>query len=467
LWKIPVNGGAATEIPFEVDVELDFGPEVRFDYPISDEKEMIATQIRDAKRSPDGSKIAFTALNRLYIMDYPNGETKRLTKSNHTEAMPVWSPDGSSIVYSTWEGTQGNLYKVKATGGKPEKLTTEPGVYMNPGWDQKTNRIVFTYGPAQAYENAVDPFSFGAQIHIGWISSAGGKITKIKPAGGRDLPHFVDGNDRIYMYHGGKGLLSMRWDGTDEKEHLKITGIMTYPALIHGHDGGHILEMDPKEPQRRPSNAEYIYMAPKGDKAMAKINNDVFVVTVPPVGAETVTISVSDPSSASFPSWKLTTFGGEFAHWNSDGNTVNFTLGNAYFAYDLAEAKKVTEELEKKKKEEEKNKKEEAEKEKEKKEDGEETDEDGDEEGEGDEAESEGDSSEESSDDAEKEKEDEGYKPNEIRVKVKVEKDVPKGTVLLKGARIITMDGDKVIENGDILIENARIKAVGESGSLE
>ncbi|MEO9871358.1 MAG: amidohydrolase family protein, partial [Ekhidna sp.] len=82
---------------------------------------------------------------------------------------------------------------------------------------------------------------------------------------------------------------------------------------------------------------------------------------------------------------------------------------------------------------------------------------------------SEADQDEEKSEDEEdKEKEeDEGYKPNEIRVKVNVEKDIPKGTILLTGARIVTMKGDEVIENGDILIENARIKAVGASGSLD
>ena len=146
----------------------------------------------------------------------------------------------------------------------------------------------------------------------------------IKAAGGRGNLHFVEGNDRIYMYHGSKGLMSMRWDGSDEKEHIKITGIMTYPALVHD---SHMLGHAFAEAQRKPSNAEYITMAPRGDKALAKINNDVFVVTVPPVGAETVSISVSNPESSSFPSWKLTTFGGEFAHWSKDGNTINFTLG--------------------------------------------------------------------------------------------------------------------------------------------
>lgn len=452
IWRIPMNGGDATEIPFEIDETLDFGPMVQFDYPISDEKEMVVNQIRDAKRSPDGSKIAFTALNRLYVMDYPNGTPKRLTKNTFTEAMPVWSPDGSMVAFSTWEGTQGNIYKVKATGGKPVKVTNQPGTYTDLAWDSKTNRIVTVFGPAQAYENAIDPFSFGAQMNIGWVSANGGNVTIIKSSAGRGNLHFIEKDDRIYMFDGGKGLMSMRWDGTDEKVIIKVTGIMTYPALVH-HD--HTLDDTFTEPTRTPSSAEYITMAPKGDRALAKINNDVFVVTIPPVGAETVSISVSNPESAAFPSWKLTTFGGEFAHWNTDGNTVNFTLGNAYFAYDMAEAEKVKKELDAKKKKEAEEKK--------KKEEEEDEDDDGDDD---DDAEEGDDDGEEDTEEAEDE-EDEGYKPNEIRVKVMVEKDIPEGSVLLQGARIITMDGNKVIENGDILIENARIKAVGESGSLD
>ncbi len=243
----------------------------------------------------------------------------------------------------------------------------------------------------------------------------------------------------------------MRWDGTDEKSHIKVTGIMTYPALIHDH---HLFFEMASEPRREPSNAAYILMAPQGDKALAKINNDVYVVTVPPVGAETVKISVSNPESSSFPSWKLTTFGGEFAHWNSDGNTVNFTLGNAYFAYDMAEAKRVKEELEEKKKKEEEEKKEAEESEEETTEKEEDN--------------AEGEATEETeSEETDEEEEDEGYKPYEIRVKVEVEKDVPEGAVLLKGARIITMNGDEIIESGDILVENARIKAVGASGTID
>jgi Tol biopolymer transport system component len=44
IHSIPLNGGDATVIPFTVKTQLEMGPEVLFKYPISDDKEMIATQ---------------------------------------------------------------------------------------------------------------------------------------------------------------------------------------------------------------------------------------------------------------------------------------------------------------------------------------------------------------------------------------------------------------------------------------
>jgi imidazolonepropionase-like amidohydrolase len=58
------------------------------------------------------------------------------------------------------------------------------------------------------------------------------------------------------------------------------------------------------------------------------------------------------------------------------------------------------------------------------------------------------------------------YKPEEKQVKVYYEMDFPNASVLLKGARIITMNGNEVIENGDILVVNNRIKSIGKSGTV-
>ena len=57
--------------------------------------------------------------------------------------------------------------------------------------------------------------------------------------------------------------------------------------------------------------------------------------------------------------------------------------------------------------------------------------------------------------------------PKVYTVKLTVPRKIPKGKVLLKGAKIITMKGNEIIEKGDILIENNKIKKVGPSGSFE
>ncbi|HTF19327.1 MAG TPA: hypothetical protein VK658_14700, partial [Chryseolinea sp.] len=47
FYRIPVAGGDAVNIPFEMDTELLLGPRVDFKFPIKDDTEMIATQIRN------------------------------------------------------------------------------------------------------------------------------------------------------------------------------------------------------------------------------------------------------------------------------------------------------------------------------------------------------------------------------------------------------------------------------------
>lgn len=441
IWKLPISGGVAVEIPFEVKASYDLGPEVRFDFPISDDEKMTVTQIRDAVLSPNGKQLAFTALNRLYVMDYPDGQPRRLTQATYTEAMPTWSPDGKEIAYVTWEGQTGHIFKVAATGtGQPRQLTRESGTYSQLAWDPNTHRIAFLRGPAQAYQDAIGPNAFGATRFLAWIPAEGGAISPVERVAGRQHPHFVKGKERIYLYHGSKGLLSIRWDGTDEKVHLKVAGITTFPSLNPADDhlqGGHGLFVPTvTEPAPKPSDASLILMAPEGDRAIAQINNEIYVVTVPIVGGEVPAINVAKPENAAFPSWKLTELGGEFPQWSADAKSVQWSLGNAFVRYDLEEAKAFAERLKAEKKQQEKEKAKEEKK------------------------------TEEDKKEEDKKEEDKKYEPKEIRVKVEVERDIPEGRILLQGARLITMNGDEVIEQGDLLIENNRIAAIGPTGAV-
>src|SRR5690606_1927979 len=69
-------------------------------------------------------------------------------------------------------------------------------------------------------------------------------------------------------------------------------------------------------------------------------------------------------------------------------------------------------------------------------------------------------------DEKKKEEKEKSFLADEYKIDLKYKRSIPQGTALIKNARIITMKGDEVIENGDILIENNRIKSVGATGSL-
>lgn len=75
-----IPDGKAENIPVEIDVKLEMGPRLEFEYPISDKEEAIATQIRDGVPSPDGKWLAFTVLNKLYIKELPDGSPEGLPK---------------------------------------------------------------------------------------------------------------------------------------------------------------------------------------------------------------------------------------------------------------------------------------------------------------------------------------------------------------------------------------------------
>lgn len=439
FYRIPVAGGDAINIPFEIETEFLVGPAVNFNYPIKDEKEFTVTQIRDAMVSPDGKQVAFTALNRLYVYDLPNGTPRRVTSNNFTEAQPTWSPDGSQLAWVTWENNGGHLYKknLKVKDAKVIRLTSTPGLYTEPAWSFNNNRIVFFRGATQTFKDAADPFFNGAQEDLLWISGDGGSLNFIAKAKGRSNPHFTKYDDRIYLYHGRNGLVSVRWDGTDEKGHLKVSGITVYGSIMM--EENCMLKQTEMEPAQEPSIADVVLIAPEGDKALAKVHNEVYVVTIPKTGGETPKISVADAEKAQFPARKLTKLGGEFPSWGRNAKNVYFTLGNAFFSYNLDSAKAKEDALRKKKAEEEKAKENGEEKKEDKK----------------DETAAGG-----------KAGKDEGYKAFEIRIKVKAEKDIPSGKVLLQNARIIAMKGNEVIERGDVLIENARIKQVGPAGTI-
>ena len=351
IWRVPLDGGAPTEIPFEVEVELEVGPEVKFDFEIDTTATVTARQIRHAVEAPDRSRIAFTAFDRLWVQDLPDGEPRRLTDEDVGEYHPQWSPDGSSVAYVTWDDEAGgHIMRVPAAGGAPEQLTRVPALYFNVAWNPDGSRIVATRAAARELKRAPDIFFGPLGGDFVWVPSTGGDVTRIAPTGGRDVAHFArDEPDRIYAYGFGAGLVSFRWDGTDVQSHLHVRGM---PALggasPHGGEpvfaprrvfpvgttpdlSGGTLEQGPFAPP-----AGLVMISPMGDRALAQVGSQMYTIDIPEVGGPTPVVSVANPQGAPVPVRKLSDVGGEFPAWSADGERVQWSIGNALFTYDLA-----------------------------------------------------------------------------------------------------------------------------------
>ena len=438
IRALSIADNSVREIPFTAPVSLDLGPRLDFKYPISDTPELPVTQIRDAVPSPDGKHMAFTALNRLYVMELPDGTPRRLTDHEFTEAQPAWSPDGGELVFSGWQPGGGHLYKVRTDGrGGARAITRVPGIYSQPAWSYNSDRIVFLRGYAQTYDEGTGPNTRGSREDLVWIPSDGGAQTLIDKSEGRTTPHFTRGDDRIYLSHPQRGLLSLRWDGTDEKQHLILKGIETYGSrdilTESGHGGHGLLPPDSglREEDDKASRPAEVRISPDGKRALAQINNDIYSVHVPRYG-KTPTVSVAKPGDAAFPAVKLTQLGGEFPAWSGDSGKVHWSLGASHFTYDLAAGEQFRDSLEAVKK-----------------------------------AEKENPVKKDSVNGADKDAEEPVFEADEFRVPLKYRQDIPKGTLLLAGARLITMEGDTVHETGDLLIRDNRIAALGPAGSLQ
>lgn len=444
IMRVDVPSGDATEVPFTARVQQELGPLALFDYPINDST-LRVSQIRGARPSPDGERITFTALDRLWVAELPEAagtqtddfpvlrDARRLTEAEIVEHAPVWSPDGRYIAYVTWsDSTGGDIWRVPSNGGDPERLTAVSAFYDKIGYSADGERLFAVRGSKMHRMRTLEDFgshSAAAELEYVWLPADGGDTQRITYVGsgttqqGRNAPHAGPDPERVYIWAGREGLLSMRMDGTD----VRVVVNVTAPG-VNG-----------------TSTPDEVVLSPDGARAMVRANRNVFLITVPPVGGEAPTVSVS--SSSTMPTRRLTKVGGDFVGWR-DAETAYYSIGRSYFEYDVPTADAlIADSIATARAE-----------------DAADDEADDDPDTDPDDPDADADADADASDD------DEGgpvYEAARFEVEIIVDKDRPEGVLALTGARLITMRGDEVIERGDIVIRDNRIVAVGPSGSVD
>lgn len=80
--------------------------------------------LRNTAISPDGSTIAFTYRGDIFTVPATGGVATQITSSQAYDTKPIWSPDGSTIVFASDRQGSLDLYAVEANGGGTRRITT-------------------------------------------------------------------------------------------------------------------------------------------------------------------------------------------------------------------------------------------------------------------------------------------------------------------------------------------------------
>jgi hypothetical protein len=320
----------------------------------------------------------------------------------------------------TWDDQQGHIMRVPAAGGTAARVSRVPAYYQQPAWSPDGARIVAMRAAARDLREAVDPFVFdGLGAEFVWLPPTGGYITVIGPTNGRLRPHFTQDPDRIYSYGptpavGEPGmpgyqpptlaLSSTRWDNTDLKQHLRVTWRLPITLGPYEYTRFSDLVMPRTDFEREPGVA-----LATADFVMMAPRGDLALAVA---NGHVYTVHVAQ-TGASAPMVMVSAPDSAAMPvrrlTDIGGEFASWSADGRTVHWSIGNAF-VSYDL---------------------------------------------DAADASA----------TYQPDERRITVSAQRDMPQGTVVLRGARAITMRGTEIVENADVIVRNNRIVSVGPRGS--
>lgn len=137
--------------------------------------------------SPDGRTLAFIRGSEqfardIYVMSLPNGPVRRITRGCLAMSL-AWTEDSASIVFSSSRNGALSLWRVKATGGDPQRLAAVGDDAYAPAIARHGHRLIYSHGSAMWGIFAVDLTDKAAPPVVILTSSEQDAAPHISPTG--------------------------------------------------------------------------------------------------------------------------------------------------------------------------------------------------------------------------------------------------------------------------------------------
>lgn len=369
----PLDGAAATALPFEARMRVAVAPTTRI--RIREDEGPVRSRLAMAPvAAPDGGRIAFAALGGLYVQAAGSDRPpRRLDQVPGPAFQPSWSPDGTRIAYVSWtEGAGGTIWSIAADGtAPPTRISALPAYYSYPVFTPDGANIVVIRSSMAARQQTNFEVGQLREAELVMMPATGGAARVLTSGRIGARPHFSARPGTVYVLAG---------DGLNAVD--LATGRRERIVQVKG-PGWYF--------QEGTAAVDDLRLSPDGKWLAALIAQQLHIVAMPTDGATEI-----DLLDTRLPHRRITDIGADYFEWTRDGG-IDWSVGSSFLHAAIPLV---------------------------------------------------GDAA-------------------RTDLTVTLPRARPTGRLLLRGGRALTMaDGDRVIADADILIENDRIAAIGPRGTV-
>ncbi len=312
LKRISLAGEPAAQLPFSTRVKVPLGPSQRI--AIKEESGPVrARLIQSPMQSPDGKRLAFSALAHIYVMPLDgHSAPRRLTRDAIGEYQPSWSPDGRSITYVRWTARDaGNVWRVDADGSSPPvQITAVAAYYTNPVYTPDGHSIVAIRSSNDVRMHRYMEYGPLRDAQLMLMRADGGTEREIAKGNMGGVPHFSVDHARVNLLFD-DGLNAVALDGAGRQKLIQVTGPGYY--FLSGR-----------------ADVDDLRLSPDGKWLLAQVAQQLHVLKMPMAAGETV-----DMDSTTIEHRKLTSVGADFLQWSDDGAKIAWAVGSTWYRQPL------------------------------------------------------------------------------------------------------------------------------------